>query len=394
MPHRRHQRLFAATALALCARVALADPVVPPPVELLKRATLDTTRGAYLTHLDDGRDAELTLDPALQKPLNDLLRLYDVPASAVVVMDPRDGRVLAVSEHSSEREPRGLAFEAEYPAASVFKIVTGAALLESGVDPDADVCFHGGLRRIDSRNLADDARRDTRCNDLSEAMGFSLNVVFGKLAARHLDADTLRLAAGRFFFNQPLPTFPQMPVASALVSPATIPDDALGFGRTAAGFGDVKLSPVHGAVLAAAVANGGLVMPPRFIRDFLKDGGRTPPAETPATRVMSPATASVLTRMMVRTVSEGTARPFFRWRRRPVLGDIEVAGKTGSLFGRAPFRDFTWFVGFAPADAPTVAVAAVVANPMRWKVRAPYLAREALRMHFELEKQRGRRASR
>jgi len=61
---------------------------------------------------------------------------------------------------------------------------------------------------------------------------------------------------------------------------------------------------------------------------------------------------------------------------------MQVAGKTGSLFGRKPFRDYTWFVGFAPADAPEVAVAVLVENGYHWRIKAPYVGREAMREFF------------
>ena len=83
------------------------------------------------------------------------------------------------------------------------------------------------------------------------------------------------------------------------------------------------------------------------------------------------------------TVSQGTATPVFRERHRNILGDIEVAGKTGSLsIHKAPFKDYSWFVGFAPADDPKIAVAAVVVNGLKWRVHAPYIAREALKMYL------------
>ena len=59
------------------------------------------------------------------------------------------------------------------------------------------------------------------------------------------------------------------------------------------------------------------------------------------------------------------------------------AGKTGSLsVHKAPFKDYSWFVGFAPADDPKIAVAAVVVNGLKWRVHAPYIAREALKMYL------------
>ena len=66
-----------------------------------------------------------------------------------------------------------------------------------------------------------------------------------------------------------------------------------------------------------------------------------------------------------------------------VLGDIEVAGKTGSLSSHnRPFKDYSWFVGFAPANDPQIAVAAVVVNGLKWKIHAPFVAREALRVYL------------
>ena len=86
--------------------------------------------------------------------------------------------------------------------------------------------------------------------------------------------------------------------------------------------------------------------------------------------------------MMKLTVSEGTARSSFRERQGWALGDIEVAGKTGSLDDRKPFKDYSWFVGFAPADNPKIAVAAVVVNGLKWRMHAPFVAREALKAYL------------
>jgi cell division protein FtsI/penicillin-binding protein 2 len=61
---------------------------------------------------------------------------------------------------------------------------------------------------------------------------------------------------------------------------------------------------------------------------------------------------------------------------------VQVAGKTGSLADASPYRDHSWFVGYAPADRPEVAIAAVVVNERLWRVRAPSLAREALEAYF------------
>jgi cell division protein FtsI/penicillin-binding protein 2 len=98
-----------------------------------------------------------------------------------------------------------------------------------------------------------------------------------------------------------------------------------------------------------------------------------------------PEVAAELARMMRTTVTEGTARRAFRQdsrsRRSPLHG-VEIAGKTGSLADTSPYRDYSWFVGFAPMDDPQIAVATVVVNERLWHVRASQVAREALAAYF------------
>jgi cell division protein FtsI/penicillin-binding protein 2 len=360
---------------------------------LLSHARFDRARGSYFSPLPGGGEAELSLDHDLQQRFEDILRQSRLEAGAIVALDPKSGRVLGLAE-SSRSGSKGVALNAAYPAASVFKIVTAAALLENGVDPERETCFHGGFHRLDARNLRDDPRRDSRCASLSLAMGKSLNAIFGKLAAKMLSADQLRAMAGRFFFNAPLPFVPEPTVDAALVSPALIPDDPLEFDRTAAGFGRVFLSPLHGAVLASIVGNGGVAEAPRLIDAVWRDGKREDALPEHEERVIGESTAATLANMMRLTVLEGTARKAFRVGRRWALGNVAVAGKTGTLADKAPFHDYSWFVGFAPAQDPTIAVAVVAVNGRRWTVRAPVVAREALQAHFVTESEHRRRASR
>lgn len=310
----------------------------------------------------------LTIDARYQKDLVALLKSYAVPYGAVAAVEPATGRVLALAEYSHDApQMRGLPLKAVYPAASVFKIVTGSALLEAGVGADESVCFHGGKRRL-SEKLLQDSKRDYRCNTLSQAMGHSLNVVFAKLADRKLDGKKLRAAADRFGFNSQLAFDEPMDV-----SVARIPESGFDFAKTAAGFGEVFLSPLHGALIAASVGNGGVMMAPVLFEGQTSEGKR----------VLDAAVAKAVGEMCGLTVSEGTARRAFRERGRPVLGQVKVAGKTGSLHDKKPFRDFTWFVGWAPAENPTVAVAAVVVNGPMWRVHAPYVGREAVRLFLD-----------
>jgi peptidoglycan glycosyltransferase len=314
----------------------------------------------------------LTIDSRLQRRVTSLLRSYQTPYSAVAAIEPSTGRVLALAEYSHESpDVRGLPLRALYPAASIFKIVTGAALLSAGVSPEQTVCYHGGKRRLTEKLLVDDPRRDKRCATLSNAMGHSTNVIFAKLARKHLEGASLRAWAERFGFNAVIP-FAQ----PADVSVAHIPEDGFELAATSAGFGEVRLTPLHGAMIAATIGNGGVEMAPVLFED---EASR-------ARRVLEPAMASALADMLETTVTRGTGRRAFRERGRYVLGDIAAAGKTGTLADKKPFRDYSWFVGWAPKEQPKIAVAAVVVNGPLWRVRAPYVARETMRIFLEPER--------
>ncbi len=198
-------------------------------------------------------------------------------------------------------------------------------------------------------------------------------MVFAKLADRDLDPVTLRTMAERFQFNVPI-AFAR-PVD---VSTARVPDDPFAAANTAAGFGAVRLSPLHGALLAAIVANGGVYVPPALVEEA--EGAPLPSPGAPE-RVVDEQVAAKLAEMMRETVTAGTARRAFR-RPGSALRGIAVAGKTGSLADPRPFRDYSWFVGYAPADNPQVAVATLVVNDRLWHARAPQVAREALEAFF------------
>ncbi len=359
---------FAPVAAKVPSFASLAS--IPAEVDFLAQATEE--EGALWVSAHGVRKA-LTVNPALQRRASELLRSFQVPYGAIAAIEPATGRVLALAEHSAEApQVRGLPLRAICPAASVFKVVTGAALLSAGVSPNEKVCYHGGIRRLNERLLEDDQRRDGRCLTLAQAMGHSANVIFAKLARRALDAPSLEKMVERLGFNRPIPFDEPLDV-----SVARIPTDVFGLANTAAGFGEVFLSPLHGALLAAAIGNRGIWTAP-----VLFEGE---PAK--AHRVLDEKAADVLSDMMESCVTEGTARRAFHEHGRYVLS-VRAAGKTGSLANKVPFRDFSWFVGFAPKQDPKIAVAAVIVNGPIWRVRAPYIVRETMRAYLQPPKAR------
>ncbi|HEY4221393.1 MAG TPA: penicillin-binding transpeptidase domain-containing protein [Myxococcota bacterium] len=331
--------------------------------------------GGHLTAALGTATAVLTQEPALDDKLK---RYLDddarAPYAATVLLEPSTGRVLAIAESSTRGDPHGIAFQPIARAASVFKVVTTSALLEAGVSPNQTVCIHGGKTRMQPSLLVDTGK-DSTCIALGDALAHSKNVAIAKLALAHLEPDGLRAMARRWGFDAPLPI--DAPVALT-ASPTSIPDDPFGFANAAAGFGDVKLSALHGAVLAAIVANGGMMVPPPLVDDV--KGGELPPPKAPH-RVVDARVAQELAAMMKETVASGTAHKAFS--ASPRL-NVSAAGKTGSLADYATGLETTWFVGYAPADHPEVAVATVVVNTNKWNVRAPAAAKEALRAYFQL----------
>ncbi|MCA9605613.1 MAG: penicillin-binding protein [Myxococcales bacterium] len=354
--------------------------------------------GVTVADLSDGSTALLSLDPGLQSHLEAQFARYEVPMGAAVAIDPSTGRVLAYVSHAAEDPSAGdLVLDPGPPTASVFKVVTGSALVDAGVNPDAEVCYHGGLRRLTEGNLEDDPARDRTCASLGDAMGGSLNAVFAKLAVRHLDTSSLERYASAFGFGQELPF--DVPTRS---SPMEVPSDRLEFARTAAGFWHMHMSPLHGALIAATIANDGRMPRPTLVDTVIDGRGDVTYQASPSIHreVVPPATAEAVTRMMRRTVApRGTARSWFFDRRgNAFVPGVDVAGKTGTLASEDPYRSYTWFVGFAPVEDPQIAVAALVVNGPRWRIKGAFIAREAMRHWLvtrpRLERQAAREAER
>ena len=145
----------------------------------------------------------------------------------------------------------------------------------------------------------------------------------------------------------------------------------------AAGFWHVFLSPLHGARIASAFANGGAMVAPRLVervRD--RDGTVHEPAAEPPQHAIPADVAREVGRMMVRTTRAGTARGSFVKGGRRAL-PFDVAGKTGTLSRKKPYTHYNWFVGFAPADNPKVAFGVLVGTNGN-NVKAAAVAREVL----------------
>jgi peptidoglycan glycosyltransferase len=374
----------AQSRMAAAAASAAVQPKKPPPAPPLTGIEVDKLS----LHDDEatapapfGRVAHLSIDPALQRAAQKILREYAFPEAAVVVLDTAGGRVLVWASHVEKGPARDLCVEATAPAASVFKIVTGSALIETaGLTPDARQCYSGGESRITALDLTDDPKRDRWCATLGEAMGRSLNTVFARLALKNLTPVDLAGMAGAFGFGETIPF--DVPVAA---SGLHIPEDKLGFARTAAGFWNSTMSPLEAATIANTVANHGEALRPVIVESVADASGTLyqAPKRIVLRRAIHPETAAAVTSMMENTVSGGTSyKAFHDEAGRAFLPNIGIAGKTGTLTRAETEQFYTWFVGFAPSRAPEVAVAVLVVNGANWRAKANIVARDVLRAYF------------
>jgi cell division protein FtsI/penicillin-binding protein 2 len=371
-----------------------------PPLPEEVRACLDLAQaqdvdGRLVQRLEGGQEVVFTLDPRLQHHADKLLEKGDLLSGAIVLVDSRTGRVLAAASTGSALTAGGekpdeavpAAFSAEAPAASVFKVITSAALVEDvEIDVEQEICYWGGSQKVKLSNLDDDSAKDKACATLGFALGKSINCVFAKLADRHLDKAILEQTASRFGFGE---TLPLDYAVSPQVSTMDIPDERLEFARTAAGFWHVHLTPLHAAFVAQSIAQDGAMLHPLIVDSVTEGEGEVLWRAEPRwyRRTVSKDTADTLADMMVNTTTKGTARKYFKDNKgKPYLPSIKVAGKTGTLTRAKPFRAYTWFVGFAPADDPEVAVAALAVNAPQWKVKGTTLARDILRRYFKAKK--------
>lgn len=332
--------------------------------------------------LPGGRTAELTLDPVVQRAALRIMKKYRVPEAGVVALNPKTGEVLAYASHIAEGEKFDVNSRAEAPAASVFKVVTGAALVEkAGLTHATEQCYRGGQSMILADELRDDPERDKWCATLGIAMGRSLNVVFARLAQKHLTPEDLSEMGGAFGFGASVPFEVQNEAPKI-----AIPDDPLEFARTSAGFWNTSLSPLAAASMMQTVANRGVTLKPTVVRR-VKQGSETiweaPDKPAVIRHALKAETADQVAKMMENTVRDGSAYKTFHDRRgTSFLPGINVAGKTGTLTRHKENRHYTWLVAYAPVEEPEIVVAALVVNTPQWHIKGPDLARDVLRAYF------------
>lgn len=339
--------------------------------------------GTYSASLPQGGQVIYAINEEVQKRVEKVLSDYKVPYGLFVAIEPKTGRILATVSHSSAQPgwEKGANYNL-YPLASLFKIVTAtAALEEKKVSAETPFAFNGRLTSENPKYWRVRPGRGNQEMPLSIAMGKSVNPVYGRLAGEVVGRDPLLLYAGRFGFNQSF--FPGSPIASSTApSPATV-DELM---RMGAGLNrEVKGSPFQAAAMMAAVANGGVMMAPALATEIRDAKGNVvfTHKPQPLRTVMTPETASSLAQMLATTVKSGTSRRAFHDRRgRRMLASVSIAAKTGSIDGTDPAGHYSWFAAYAPMEDPQIALAALVVNENKWRIKATSVGEQALEAFF------------
>jgi hypothetical protein len=326
----------------------------------------------YRSDLAGPLRVEYSMDVELSRRIFKLMKQGRVANGHVIVMEPDTGRVLAYVSTDTEQFPG----TAAYPAASLVKVVTAAAALDGAPEKARETCrYRGSPYRLTPSRVH--PPRNGREMSLERSLATSNNQCFAQLAVNTVGADSMIAAIARFgWLSAPAPGH-QAGIASA-------GDDDYDLGRLGCGLAGCRITPLHAAQLAGALAHGRLLEPWWIERVVDVHGRALPlPSPRPPRKVMRPKLARELREMLVRTTTRGTARSAFRDRRgRQRLGDIEVAGKTGNLTGDEPRGRYEWFIGVAPADSPRVAVAVLQLQSDLWWVRSSELGADVLSAIF------------
>jgi peptidoglycan glycosyltransferase len=329
-----------------------------------------------------GGDVITTLDVDIQRALAAGLAPY--ARAAGVVLDPRSGAVLALASvpgfnpntldadfpallHNTQSPLLDRATSGLYPPGSTFKIVTAADALDAGVvTPNSTFDDSGGFA-VGSFVVRNDEEERTGRQTLVGAFALSSNVDFAQIAL-DLGVDRWFVYAARWGLGDSpefdLPAARDRLPGKASVSPSVLAQ--LGFGQAS-----LLVTPLRMALVAATIANAGAMPRPFLVKRLAQqDTSLATRPETLVTPISVPA-ADAVREMMIAVVAHGTGTA-------GALPNVTVAGKTGTATNPHG-KSHAWFVAFAPAQAPRVAVAVIVENVGYGGTFAAPIAKSVLR---------------
>lgn len=356
---------------------------------LLAQIKLTNVPFAQVYHVEapGGRyTLETSIDRDLQRFVMDLLNRSMTQHSAAVVIRPDNGQVLAMASYENNGnggKGENLCLRADFPAASLFKIIAAAAAVENrGMNPETPLTFRGQKYTLYKSQLKEDkVKKGKKQNPgtqttLREAFSDSINPVFGKLGIHYLGSDLISEYADRFLFNHLVP-FDLYVAPSRYVKPV----DDYALAEVASGFNKRTLiSPLHAGLITASIANGGTMMTPWLVKTVRNDAGDVLYEAAPSV-LASPINKKTASKMMVLmegTVVEGTAKRAFQpLQRKRELRYVDLGAKTGTINGATDHCKYEWMTVFVlPSDGDGgLCITVMTAHGEKIGVRAKDIAR-------------------
>ncbi|MBA2254916.1 MAG: penicillin-binding protein 2 [Chloroflexi bacterium] len=347
-------------------------------------------QGRATQALGGNRGAIVAIEPTTGR----ILALVSAPTfDANRLIDPVEGRAYlkSLSEQPASRSPLlNRATQGRFTPGSVFKIVTAIAGVGSGAI-DAGTRYQEqpgeeesgflikGFRVRDGHHLFTGGEP----LDFLQATEVSCNVWYARSGLR-IGGPALLDWAGRLGFGQPIPF--ELPTAPSIVTRGEGPGggfiDEVELANAAYGQGQTFATPLQMALVAATVANGGTLMRPKLVDELRgANGGVTPLGPSAMSQVLPRGSADLIRAAMVQAVEGEWGRGFAGGARIP---GVTTAGKGGTAEVDDTNRPHSWFIGFAPAEAPRIAIAVLVQEGGFASERAVPIAGDLMEAYLKL----------
>ena len=319
--------------------------------EILDKGRLNNIKNKSFDIKFDGHQFhfDTTIDILLQNFILKIMRRENARYIGIVAINPKTGELLSLAGYDRDNPENNPCIENVFPAASLFKIITAAAVIEKyGFTSDSSIAYRGAKHTLYKSQLKKHPKSHVQLITLQDSFAQSVNPVFGKLGVHYLGKTDLETYAELFGFNRSFHF--ETPVKPSVISisdqPFHLAEVASGFNRTTA------ISPLHGALITSAITSEtGNILEPYIIDRITDQSGRIlyQSCYSSIGQAVTPKTARIVKKLMKETILTGTCKKTFRgFKNNPVLSRLNIGGKTGSINSRThEGRRFDWFTGFA-----------------------------------------------
>jgi len=309
---------------------------------------------------EQGNNIILTIDIELQRYADEAL---GDRSGSIVLINPKNGEILAMVSHpdfdpsdpGKDMKNESLVNKAiygKYPPGSIMKLITAAAAISHLEGAEEFTLECKGRTDIDGISVSCYSERAHGLVDMNRALEVSCNAYFAKLAV-DLGWKNLRSIAERFGFNRDFIFEEVITTKSVFPTSGTKSTEELAWAGV--GQDEVLVSPLHMALIASSIANDGKMPEPKLIHGIQRRNGSIVYKSGTKTALNTVPTeiAQALKGMMINAVEEGTGKKAYKQ-------GIEIAGKTGTAEVGNGSLPHAWFIGFAPAEDPSIAIAVII----------------------------------